>query len=319
MDKLNSAYIAQQDFAPIILFAFNRPQHTAITLEALKKAQLANQSDLYVFLDGPRNEEDKQKIAETLNEVQKASGFRKIFIKQRPKNIGLARNIREGIDEVIIDRGSAIILEDDIVVSETFLVFMNSALTHYYSNKKVWHIGAYNEPIDNHDETRTFLWRVMRCWGWATWRDRWAHFSKDPRSLINSFSARDIHRFNLDGHEDFWSQVLANDSKRINTWAIFWYATIFQHNGLCLNPVVSHVKNIGFDSSGVHCGDDLGKHTVEHLNSAATFLFPKEEVEDKEIVDQIKHHYKKFKPTIIKRIANRLIRMVKNGLKVTVK
>jgi hypothetical protein len=36
----------------------------------------------------------------------------------------------------------------------------------------------------------------------------------------------------------------------------------FQKKGLCLNPTVSFVQNIGFDGTGVHCGE-----TAIYLNS----------------------------------------------------
>lgn len=313
MHKISTSTIVIQDYAPIVLFAFNRPMHTAVTLSALQNADFAYKSELYVFLDGPRNDSDKHKINETLSEIKKATGFRKVIINQRAGNIGLARNICEGIEQVFAQHKFAIILEDDITVSKSFLSFMNSALTYYESEKKVWHIGAYNYSTSCQDQERTFFWRTMSCWGWATWRDRWAHFKKEPTALINSFSKQEIHRFNLDGTEDFWSQVLANYSGNINTWAVFWYATIFQNNGLCLNPVVSLVSNIGLDNSGVHCGNDYGKHTVEQINSSDVFVFPAVQIEDSEILQNIKLHNLKFKQTLIRRIVNKLVRSIKIG------
>ena len=33
-----------------------------------------------------------------------------------------------------------------------------------------------------------FLWRFMNCWGWATWRDRWQYFDKNPLYLLKTFN-----------------------------------------------------------------------------------------------------------------------------------
>ncbi|MFT6127432.1 MAG: hypothetical protein ACJAVA_001922 [Flavobacteriaceae bacterium] len=41
----------------------------------------------------------------------------------------------------------------------------------------------------------------------------------------------------------------------MNTWAIFWYATVFKREGLSLHPSKSLVNNIGHDSSGDNCGE----------------------------------------------------------------
>ena len=44
--------------APILLFVYNRPEHTRLTLEALKKNLLADQSELFIYADAARDEKD---------------------------------------------------------------------------------------------------------------------------------------------------------------------------------------------------------------------------------------------------------------------
>ena len=68
------------------------------------------------------------------------------------------------------------------------------------------------------------------------------------------FSEKDICEFNLDNATNFWEQVEKNHTKQMNTWAIFWYTTIFKNQGLCLNPTQSFVENIGFDGTGTNTG-----------------------------------------------------------------
>ena len=46
------------DLAPIILFVYNRPWHTAQTLEALMANDLADQSILYIYADGAKPNAD---------------------------------------------------------------------------------------------------------------------------------------------------------------------------------------------------------------------------------------------------------------------
>lgn len=47
--------------APIAVFAFNRADNLARTLQALAENELADQSSLTIFCDGPRTEEERQK------------------------------------------------------------------------------------------------------------------------------------------------------------------------------------------------------------------------------------------------------------------
>ena len=46
--------------SPIVVFAYNRPEHLSKVLNALSENYLANQSDLYIYVDGPKTEEGKK-------------------------------------------------------------------------------------------------------------------------------------------------------------------------------------------------------------------------------------------------------------------
>jgi hypothetical protein len=93
-------------------------------------------------------------------------------------------------------------------------------------------------------------------------------------------------RFNVDGYDRLWNQVVASKQGKINTWAIFWYATIFKQNGLCLCPSLSYVRNIGH-GDGEHC-KDLNKLDNMHLNTKPKVKFIDHLTEDVAILGQIK-------------------------------
>lgn len=242
--------------APIVLFVFARPEHTRRTLEALAANPLAEQSDLIIYADAARKLEEIARVDEVRRLVRNISGFRSVSIIERETNYGLARNIIDGITTICNEYGRIIVLEDDIVTSPHFLSFMNTALDKYADEKRVWHISGWNYPINAEGLGDAFFWRLMNCWGWATWADRWQCFEKYPEKLVQTWVPKKIHRFNLDGAHNFWEQVELNYSGKLNTWAIFWYVTIFEHDGLCLNPVRSLVENIGHDGSGENCGNN---------------------------------------------------------------
>lgn len=293
--------------APIVLFVFNRPKHTQITLNALLENKLACDTDIFIYADAPRNVADFEKTEEVKRLIYGTTGFKSITVIEREENYGLARNIIDGVTTVCEKYGRTIVLEDDIVTSPAFLQYMNNALSHYENNMNVWHISGWNYPIDPSGLPECFLWREMSCWGWGTWNNRWKHYKKNPLALTKEFTAKDIREFNLDGHHNFWSQVIGNLNGTMNTWAIFWYATIFSNNGLCLNATTSLVKNIGFDDSGENCGS--GDVFSGKISLAAPSQFPSEISENNNVVYRIKKFYKfiKIKKTIsyINKIARR--------------
>ncbi|MBN4073774.1 MAG: sugar transferase [Gammaproteobacteria bacterium] len=242
-------------FAPIVLFVYNRLEHVKKTIEALQVNTLAKESILYIYSDASTERQDGVQVASVREYVKTVECFKKVVIIEQPVNRGLADSIIGGVTDIVNRHGRVIVLEDDLVTGRYFLQYMNDVLEMYESDEKVMHISGWNYPIDAKGLESSFLWRNMNCWGWATWSDRWRFFHKDVPKLIQEFTKEQILAFNLDGYNNVWSQVLANAKGRRDTWAIFWYTSIFQKKGLCVNPVKSLVKNIGHDASGIHCVD----------------------------------------------------------------
>ena len=239
--------------APVILFVYKRPSHTQMTIDALKSNHLADQTDLLIYSDGAKGSEDADRVNQVRGLIKSVKGFRTIQIIESPINKGLSNSIISGVSDVIEDYGKVIVLEDDMISSPYFLSYMNHSLKHYENILKVWHINGWIYPVSNSLTKDTYLWRVMNCWGWGTWKNRWRSFEKDPNELISSFTPSDILKFSLRNRADFWDQVIGNFKGYMNTWAIFWYASIFKNQGLCLSPGKSLIENIGLDGSGTHC------------------------------------------------------------------
>jgi hypothetical protein len=276
---------------PIVLFVYNRPWHTQQTVAALQQNELASESELFIYSDAPKTEQEQVKVQEVRDYIHLISGFKKVTIIEREENWGLADSIIDGVTNIVNQYEKIIVLEDDLVTSPHFLRFMNEALNIYMDEKKVMHISAYNLPITPENISETFFYRASSCWGWATWRDRWTFFEKDADKIVKQFSLKDIYHFNVNGSYNFWSHLIANKQKKLNTWAIFWYANIFLEDGLCLHPSVSLVANIGHDGSGKHCGDTI-QFDVELSQKPVTEFF-KSIDENSSALNKIINFYRK--------------------------
>ena len=295
--------------APIVLFVYDRLWHTQETIKALQKNELASESELFIYADGAKNDKIIPQIKEVQNYIKTIDGFKKVTIVERQKNFGLAYSIVSGVTKTVNKFGKVIVLEDDIVTSPYFLKFMNDALTFYENEDKVWHISGWNYPIDLTSDNDVYLYRVMECWGWATWKNNWHYYEKNTKKLTKEFSKNDIRRFNLDGTYNAWLQVKLNKYRYMNTWAIYWYAAIFKKNGLCVSPIKSFVKNIGLDGSGQNCKDSSYKDN-EILNSKRNITFIIDMCEDNDIVKQIKPYLKTVNKGVVVKIINKLTRVI---------
>lgn len=243
------------ELAPIVLFVYNRPRHTERTLNSLSKNILAKKSNLFIYCDGPKINEEDQNILSAIRDtrlvVKKENRFKSVKVFCSEVNKGLADSIIDGVSEIVGQYGKIIVLEDDLITSSGFLKYMNDALEMYKDEKKVMHISGYCFPIKNKMPS-TFFLKPATCWGWATWENSWIHFKKAPSKQISEIEKIDGWKeftFNY-SYRSYKDQLFQNKSNKINTWAIFWYASIFLKGGICLHPYPSLVQNIGTDGSG---------------------------------------------------------------------
>ena len=239
--------------APIAIFVYNRPWHTAQTIEALKKNMGAKNSDLIIFSDGSKLASDEN-VINVRNYIKGVNGFRSINIIEREKNIGLAKSIIDGVSYILSYYDKIIVLEDDLVTSPYFLSYMNEALDKYSENERVASIHGYVYPVKGVLPEAFFL-RGADCWGWATWRRGWAIFNHDCRVILSQLHQRNLIReFDFNGNYLFSKMLNDQIEEKNQSWAVRWHASAFLADKLTLHPGRSLIKNIGNDATGTHCG-----------------------------------------------------------------
>ncbi|MGM1056424.1 MAG: TylF/MycF/NovP-related O-methyltransferase [Bacteroidota bacterium] len=245
------------DLAPIILFVYNRPWHTEQTLEALMENELADQSTLYIYSDGPKknaSKEDLKKIKEVRAVIREKKWCSEVNIIESKNNKGLADSIVEGVTHLVKKYGKIIVLEDDLLLSKGFLRYMNDALNLYENEEKVMHISGYMFPIKE-KLPETFFYNAATCWGWATWERAWESFNPNASELyLKLLNTNNLDKFDYKGNFGFLKQLIDNKNGKLKTWAIKWHTSLFLKNGLCLHPNHSLVNNIGHDGTGDNCG-----------------------------------------------------------------
>ena len=289
--------------APIVLFVYNRPDHTRRTIEALQCNALAAQSELFVFSDGPNRAIDREKVSEVRDYLKGVSGFQRVVVKESEINRGLAISIIEGVSDIVNEHGRIIVLEDDIVTSPYFLYYMNDALERYAHEDRLMHVSGYMYPVDPKGLGDAFLCQIPSPWGWGTWQRAWRFFKKDAEETRRTFTIKQIHQFNLDGVHNFWEQVQHNWQGKADTWAIFWHISIFRKNGLCLSPSRSLTRNIGQDGSGVHCLQSKENDAyLTELSQTPVADFPEEIAENALALSRIKGFFPKVKISRLRRL-----------------
>lgn len=250
--------------APIVLFVYNRPWHTQKTVEALQKNDLASESDLYIFADGPKKdatEEQKEKIRQVREYIHNISGFKSITICEKDSNNGLANSVITGVTEIINKFGKVIVVEDDIVTSRYFLKVMNEALDFFEKDEKIFSVSGYNYPtktmkIPNSYKNNIYLSYRHGSWGWGTWKNRWESVDWEVVDFKEFCENIELQKTFNRGGADMSGMLKAQMEGKIDSWAIRFDYSLFKNNCFCVRPIKSLVINIGFDNSGTHTGEN---------------------------------------------------------------
>lgn len=202
----------------------------------------------------------------------------------------------------------AIIMEDDIIVNDRFLEYMNRALDMYETEKRVFGVTSFFETFKGSDKfDDSFFLPITSPWTWGTWKDRWDQFD----SLATGWEEllrNKILRKKFDFNNTFNNSgiLIAQMEGKLDSWWIRWYWTVFKNNGLYLTPKQSFCSNKGFDGSGTHC-DRNTEWDLEH-SAGIVNVFPNRISEDNEVI-------KKYQRYLKKRIIIRKIRRIGYYLK----
>lgn len=273
--------------APIILFVYNRPWHTRQTVEALQKNELAAESDLFIFADGPKpdaNEEIKIKINEVRQYIHTIKGFRSININESPTNIGLDISVINGVSTILSIHKRCIVIEDDIITHPFFLRYVNEALILYENNKQIQMIGGFSHKIKKPFWYNKDFIMVPRCcsWGWGIWEDRWTDVDWEMRDYDTFISNPNAIANFCRGGSDLINILMEQKKQKIPAWDITWDYSRNKKNGFVLIPIKSLTINIGLDGTGVHCG-------VNNIDSRIDF-YPLKCNYDLHLPKKIKHN-----------------------------
>lgn len=260
--------------APVVLFVFNRPEHTRKALQALSEADCAMETTLFIYADAPKdnsNDEVYNSVYEVRNILKEKKWCGNVNIIEQTENKGLAKSIISGVSEVVNKYGTVIVLEDDIIVSKGFLKYMNDALQLYENEDRVMHISGYTYPYTTNVRLKsdTYFLRIYSCWGWATWKRAWIHFNDSTDYHLSLLNSNDkIKKFNLDGFGDYYNQLILNQKALINTWAVKWYSSWYHTGGFSLFPYSSLTQNIGHDGTGIHSfsTNHFDVKTIDYVN-----------------------------------------------------
>ncbi len=261
--------MAGGNFAPVIIIVCNRYDHFRACIESLQKNTLAAETEIFIGLDYPPSveyEEGHKKIADYLDEG--IGGFKKVNIFKREYNFGVKNNVEDLYNRVMEKHDRFIVTEDDNVFSTDFLEYMNYYLELYKNDDRIFSICGHTMPdtaaLLKESKHNIYAWHEFDGWGVALWTNkykeflctvsmRWLEESIRKTSYIKALKMLKRKRYKM--IIKLWS---SDCDLPIQDTTFGFYQSFSDRYQIC--PCQTKVKNNGWDGSGIHCLNSMGKN-----------------------------------------------------------
>jgi hypothetical protein len=276
---------------PILLIVFNRPDTTIEVFNCIKKMK---PKKLYIALDGPRD----YKIGEErlCNEVrlitEDVDWNCQVFYNFNSTNKGAEVTVSNAISWVLGLEKYVVVLEDDIVASESFFNFMELMLNKYINQDVISMVSGCNfTPIKMEDD---YLFGIFgHTWGWGTWRRAWNDFDlnidiKDEYVSKSFLIDISFSHAQLKYYERLFKSMKKR-GKGKNTWDYCWSFHRIVNNKLSIIPRVNLTTNIGV--YGLHA---KGKNEHHFRPFDKDFVVVKEPLIIERNLVYDNHHFEKY-------------------------
>lgn len=254
------------EYAPILIPTLNRYKHLKECIDSLSQNVIAKETELYISVDYPPNEKyinGHRDVVEYVN--QGINGFKEVHLFLQKENLGASANSDFLRKEAYKKFDTYIYTEDDNIFSPNFLEYINQGLMKYKDDEDILAICGHSAPVIwDMDQSRIIKNRWFCAWGYATWKNKEIEmeklnqkdiqlFMKSPKNAWRLFQ-NDKRLFMEAIHIARNNHYLAlNESKKLRfiDYVIGIYMNI--KDMYVLMPVLSMVKNKGWDGSGLNC------------------------------------------------------------------
>lgn len=254
------------DIAVALIF-FNRPNCLKEVFRAVSEQR---PSRLYLIQDGPRENKpnDKAKVEECRKIVSTIDWECEIIEDYSPVNLGCGRRIFSGLSNVFQKEEYAVIIEDDIVIGESFLPFCKKMCEKYKFDERIQMVSGMNQlgVYENCPNSYFFSRGGGAIWGWATWARCWNELDWNLAIASDQYV---INCLDSQTWQNEFGKVLSTkavtlrnviergDSPSYWSFHFGFYGAI--NNRINIVPKMNLISNIGLSEESAHTVSSLNE------------------------------------------------------------
>lgn len=276
----------EKSLSPVVVFAFNRADALRNTIAALAANAEAADTDLYVFVDGPREgrEGEAAKVDAVRSFVTTITGFRSVTHVFSETNKGLGPSIIAGVTDVINRHGTAIVVEDDLVVARSFLKFMNDMLNKHENDKRVMQVSGFGCKVKKPMDYRwdAYLNERGHSWTWGTWKDRWDTVDWEVKDFEQLKASKILQKKFCKRGSDLYKMLKGWHDGKNKSWYIRFNYSMYKQGRYCVCPIRSLVRNEGFTAEATNC-NAYNRYKIDFAEyHSGDFLLPEGDLQPDE-------------------------------------
>ena len=295
---MEKKYKSKVDIAVLILF-FSRAEQFAQVFASVRSAR---PSRLYLYQDGARNEKDMPGILACREVVEKIDWECEVHRLYQEKNYGCDPSGYMAQKWFFNQEEMGIVLEDDVVPTQSFFLFCKELLERYRYDDRVHMIcGMNNYEVAKNVKESYFFSGYGSIWGWASWRRVIDTWDADYSWIGDPEKVRDIKKTfpSLYAGRKFLKRAVWHKNSGKEYHETINGASQRLYNRLNIVPKYNMIRNVGIDSDGTHSTNEeklLGKEArrLRNLN-AYEIKFP---LKHPNIIECNKLFEKKFEAQI---------------------
>jgi GR25 family glycosyltransferase involved in LPS biosynthesis len=207
--------------------------------------------EIYIAIDGQKRPDVK--MNGVFDEMRQRLSGLDVDIQYwfRDTNLATPVSVISAIDWFFLNVSQGIILEDDIEISNNFLIFVEFYLKKYRDEGKVWLISG-SQPFPQ-NTSNSVISNYPLIWGWATWADRWKVIR--AHVLSNEFRITKGVKPSVQG---FWAASFYRATRgKVQSWAMPLAAQMRMNSFIGILPAKNLVTNNGADNQAVHTTEDV--------------------------------------------------------------
>jgi len=251
-------YPAKTDIAVLLLF-FTRSDTFQQVFDAVRQAR---PSRLFLYQDGPRGERDFAGI-EACRQIASDDNIDwecEVHRQYLEKNQGCDPSGYLSHQWAFSLADKVIVLEDDVVPSQSFFPFCKEMLDRYENDERITMVAGFNiDEVTPDCSDSYFFTTAFSIWGWASWRrvaERWDPsygFIRDQQAMEKL--QRVACERNL--RKDMLPMFLDHSRSGKEYFETIYWSDMLLHDGLAVMPARNQINNIGLMADSTHFSAEL--------------------------------------------------------------